>query len=100
MQNMQGNHFDFAETSQVYLRRLGLERVQSRVCGLVDGAGKVLEDTPDPVSKVEVEQVEIMNFGDGVYMMAFQCHGEKRGFEDAAKYAGVRNGIERNYFRG
>ena len=37
----------------------------------MDGAGKVLEDAPDPISKVEVERVEIMNFGDGVYMMAF-----------------------------
>jgi hypothetical protein len=37
----------------------------------VDGAGKVLEDMPDPVSKVKVEQVEIMNFGDGMDMMAF-----------------------------
>ena len=45
--------------------------IHSRVCGLVDGAGKVLEDAPDPISEVEVERVEIMNFGDGVYMMAF-----------------------------
>ena len=97
---MRGNHFDFMETSQVYLRRQGFKRVQSRVCGLMDGAGKVLEDVPDPVSEVKIEQVEIMNFGDGVYMMAFQRHGEERGFKDATKYAGVRNGIERNYFRG
>jgi hypothetical protein len=34
----------------------------------VDGAGKVLEDVPDPVSEVEVERVEIMNFRDGVYV--------------------------------
>ena len=66
----------------------------------MDGVGKVLEDTPDPVSKVKVERVEVMNFGDGVYMMAFQRHGEERGFEDAVKYAGVRNEIERNYIRG
>ena len=63
----------------------------------MDGAGKVLEDAPDPISEVEVERVEIMNFGDGVYMMVFQSHGEERGFEDAAEYAGVRNGIERYY---
>ena len=66
----------------------------------MDGVGKVLEDVPDPISKVKVEQVEIMNFGDGVYMMAFQHHGEERGFEDATEYAGVRNGIERYYIRG
>ena len=64
----------------------------------MDRVGKVLEDVPDPVSEVEVERVEIINFRDGVYMMAFQHHGEERGFEDAAEYAGVRNGIERNYF--
>ena len=66
----------------------------------MDGAGKVLEDAADPIGKVEVEQVEIMNFGDGVYMMAFQSHGEERGFEDATEYTGVRNGIERYYIRG
>ena len=66
----------------------------------MDGAGKVLEDAPDPISKVKVEQMEIMSFGDGMYMMAFQRHGEERGFKDAAEYAGVINGIERNYFRG
>ena len=63
----------------------------------MDGVGKVLEDLPDPVSEVEVKQVEVMIFGDGVYMVVFQCHGEERGFKDAAKYAGVRNGIERYY---
>ena len=65
----------------------------------MDGAGKVLEDAPDPIGEVEVERVEIMNFGDGVYMMAFQSHSEKRGFEDDMKYAGVRNGIERYYIQ-
>ena len=65
----------------------------------MDGAGKVLEDAPDPISEVEVERVEIMNFGDGVYMMAFQSHGEERGFEDAMEYTGVRNGIERYYIQ-
>ena len=59
------------EASRIYLRRKGFEQVYSRVCGLVDGAGKVLEDAPDPISEVEVERVEIMNFGDGVYMMVF-----------------------------
>ena len=68
---MRGNHLDFAEASWIYLRRKGFEQVYSRVCSLVDGAGKVLEDAPDPIGKVEVERVEIMNFGDGVYMMAF-----------------------------
>ena len=62
-------------------------------------SGKVLEDAPDPISEVEVERVEIMNFGDGVYMMAFQSHGEERGFEEAAKYTGVRDGIERSYIQ-
>ena len=65
----------------------------------MNGAGKVLEDVPDPISKVEVERVEIMNFGDGVYMMAFQSHGEERGFEEAAKYTGVRDGIEMYYIQ-
>ena len=65
----------------------------------MDGAGKVLEDAPDPIGKVEVERVEIMNFGDGMYMMVFQSHSEKRGFEDGTKYAGVRNGIERYYIQ-
>ena len=60
----------------------------------MDGVGKVLEDVPDPISKVEVERVEIMNFRDGMYMMAFQSHGEKRGFEDAVEYAGVRSWIK------
>ena len=67
---MQGNHLDFVEASQIYLRRKGFEWVYSRVCGLVDGAGKVFEDAPDPISEVEVERVEVMNFGDGVYVMA------------------------------
>ena len=61
----------------------------------MSGAGKVLEDAPDPISEVEVERVEVMNFGDGVYMMVFQGHGEEGGFEDAVKYTGVRDGIER-----
>ena len=65
----------------------------------MDGAGKVLEDSPDPIGKVEVGQVEVMNFGDGVYMMAFQSHSEKGRFEDGAKYAGVRSGIERHYIQ-
>ena len=68
---MWGNHLDFAEASWIYLRRKGFKQVYGRVCGLVDGVGKVLEDVPDPISKAEVERVEIMNFGDGVYMMAF-----------------------------
>ena len=66
----------------------------------MDGAGTVLEDAPDPISEVKVERVEIMNFGDGVYMMAFQSHGEERRFEDPAEYTGVRDGVERNYIRG
>ena len=37
----------------------------------MDGAGKVFEDMPDPVSEIKVERVEIMNFGDGVDMMVF-----------------------------
>ena len=65
----------------------------------MDGVGKVLEDAPDPISEFEVERVEIMNFRDGVYMMAFQSHGEEGGFEDAVEYAGVRNGIERYYIQ-
>ena len=65
----------------------------------MNGAGKVLEDAPDPISEVKVERVEIMNFGDGMYMMAFWSHGEERGFEDATKYAGVRDGIERYYIQ-
>ena len=73
------------------------EWVYSRVCGLVDGAGEVLEDAPDPISEVEVKQVEIMDFGDGLYMMVFQSHGEERGIEDAVEYARVRDGVERNY---
>ena len=68
------------------------------LCSLVDGAGKVFEDVPDPVSEVEVERVEIMNFRDGVDMMAFQHHGEERGFEDAVEYVGVGNRIERHNF--
>ena len=88
------------EAGWIYLRRQGLEWVYGRVCGLVDGAGKVLEDAPDPISEVEVERVEIRNFGDDMYMMAFQSHGEERGFEDAVEYAGVRDGVERNYIRG
>ena len=54
------------EASRIYLRRQGFERVYSRVCGLVDGAGKILEDAPDPIGEVQVERVEIMNFGDGI----------------------------------
>ena len=53
------------------MRRQGFEWIQSRVCSLVDGARKVFEDAPDPISEVEVEQVEIMNFGDGMDMMVF-----------------------------
>ena len=60
----------------------------------MDGAGEVLENAPDPISEVKVEQVEIMNFGDGVDMMVFQSHGEEGGFEDAAEYAGVRMGLK------
>ena len=37
----------------------------------MDGAKKVLEDAPDPVSKVEVEQMEIINFRDRMDMMVF-----------------------------
>jgi hypothetical protein len=37
----------------------------------VDGMGKVFEDMPDPISKVKVEQGEIMNFRDGMDMMVF-----------------------------
>ena len=66
----------------------------------MNGAGKVLEDAPDPVSEVEVERVDVMNFGDGMYMMAFQGHGEEGGFEDAVKYTGVRDGIERYDIQG
>ena len=33
-------------------------------------------------------------------MMAFQRHGEERGFEYAAEYTGVRNEIKRHYFQG
>ena len=65
----------------------------------MNGAGKVLEDAPDPVSEVEVERVEVMNSGDGMYMV-FQGHGEEGGFEDAAKYAGVRDGIKRYDIQG
>ena len=66
----------------------------------MNGAGKVLEDAPDPISEVEVERVKVMNFGDGVYMMAFQSHSEAGGFEDAAKYTGVRDGIKRYDIQG
>ena len=65
----------------------------------MDGVRKVLEDAPDPIGEVEVEQVEIINFRDGVYMMAFESHSEERGFEDGAKYAGVRNEIEKYYIQ-
>ena len=65
----------------------------------MDGAGKVLEDAPDPIGKVTVERVEIMNFRDGVYMMVFHSHSEERGFEDGTKYAGFRNGIGRYYIQ-
>ena len=37
----------------------------------MDGVGKVFEDVPGPVSKVEVERVEIINLGDGMDMMVF-----------------------------
>jgi hypothetical protein len=37
----------------------------------VDGVGKVLEDVPDPISKVTVKRMEIMNFGDRMDVMAF-----------------------------
>jgi hypothetical protein len=37
------------------MRRQGFKWIQSRVCGFMDGAEKVLEDTPDLVSEVEVE---------------------------------------------
>ena len=57
--------------SCIYLSRQSFEWVYSRVCGLVDGAGKILEDAPDPIGEVQVERVEIMNFGDGMYMMVF-----------------------------
>ena len=43
----------------------------SRICGFVNGAGEVLENAPDSIGEVEVERVEVMNFGDGVYVMAF-----------------------------
>ena len=66
----------------------------------MNGAGKVLENVPDSIGEVEVERVEVMNFGDGVYMMVFQGHGEEGGFKDAAKYAGVRDGIERYDIQG
>ena len=32
---------------------------------------EVLENAPDSISEVEVERVEVMNFGAGVYVMAF-----------------------------
>ena len=49
LQDTWGNHLNFVEASRIYLRRKGFEQVYSRVCGLVDGAGKVLEDAPDPI---------------------------------------------------
>ena len=66
----------------------------------MNGVGKVLEDTPNPVSEVEVERVEVMNFGDGVYMMAFQGHGEEGGFEDAVKYTELEMGLKGTISRG
>ena len=37
----------------------------------MNGAGKVFEDVPDPISEVEVKRVEIMNLGDGMDIVAF-----------------------------
>ena len=37
----------------------------------MDGVEKVLEDAPDPISEVEVEPMEIMNFGDRMDVMVF-----------------------------
>jgi hypothetical protein len=53
------------------MRRQGFKKIYGRVCGFMDGAGKVLEDVPDPVSEVKVKQMEIMDLGDRMDVMPF-----------------------------
>ena len=81
------------------MRRQGFERVNGWICSFMDEAGKALEDTPDLVSKVKVKQIKIMDFGDGMDVMSFECDGEEGGFEDAVEHTDIGYRIKWNNFQ-
>ena len=51
----------------------------------MNGSGKVLQQTPNSHSEVEIEQVNIVEFGNVMDMMTLEPHSEKQGFKDGGK---------------
>src|ERR1700677_4388320 len=65
------------------------ERIDGSVGGLVNGTGEVFQEVPNSHSKVEVERVEVVNFGQVVDVVALESHSEVRGFKDVGKDVGI-----------
>ena len=62
----------------------------------MNGTGEVFQEVPDSHSEVEVEQVEVVNFGQVVDVVALESHSEVRGFKDVGKNVGIVDRIIRD----
>ena len=61
--------------------------------------GEVLQKVPNSHGEMEIEQVEIMELGDVMYVMRLEPHCEIRGFEDAGKDVGIVDRVVRKDIR-
>ena len=55
----------------------------------MDGTGEVLQKVPNSHGEMEIEQVEIMELRDIVYVMALKPHSKVRGVEDGGNNVGI-----------
>jgi len=66
----------------------------------MNGAGKVFQEVPDSHSEVEIERVEVVNFGQVVDVVALESHSKIRGFKDVGKDVGIVGRIIRDNIGG
>ena len=66
----------------------------------MNGAGKVFQEVPDSHSEVEIERVEVVNFGQVVDVVVLESHSKIRGFKDVGKDVGIVGRIIRDNIGG
>src|SRR6202050_5121933 len=94
------DHANLAESVRVYIGGEKFERIDGSVGGLMNGAGKVFQEVPDSHSEVEIERVEVVNFGQVVDVVVLESHSEIQGFKDVGKDVGIVGRIIRDNISG
>jgi hypothetical protein len=83
---------------RVYVVRKWFKGVHNRIGGFMNTSRQIFQNMPNPAGQVEIQGINVMNFGDSMEMVTLKTHGKEWSLKDGSSHVGIKMGIKWNKF--